>query len=84
MEPTDENLLLPAFRYGTSEFLKAIGASKVVIGVSGGIDSAVNAALYRSILPAENILLVNTPTRYNLSSQKALLPSLPRTLAASS
>ena len=80
MEPTDENLLLPAFRYGTSEFLKAIGASKVVIGVSGGIDSAVNAALYRSILPAENILLVNTPTRYNSELTKGLAAELAKNL----
>lgn len=80
MEPTDENLLLPAFRYGTSEFLKAIGVNKVVIGVSGGIDSAVNAALYRSILPAENILLVNTPTRYNSELTKGLAAELAENL----
>lgn len=50
MVPCKEDMLLPALRYGVRKFLESIGQDRVVIGISGGIDSAVNAALYRSIL----------------------------------
>lgn len=76
MSPYEGDMLLPAMRYGVSKFLEAIGVSKVVIGVSGGIDSAVNAALYRSVLPADHLLLVNTPTRFNSALTKDLAKKL--------
>ncbi len=67
-----------AIRYGTERFMKACGVERVVVGASGGIDSAVVAALYRRILPAEQILLVNMPSRFN--SQTTI--GLARQLAA--
>jgi NAD+ synthase (glutamine-hydrolysing) len=36
-----------------------------VVGVSGGIDSAVVAAIYSRILPPDRLLLVNMPSRFN-------------------
>ena len=53
-----------------------IGVHKVVIGVSGGIDSAVNAALYATVLPPEDILLVNMPSCYNSDTTKSLAKEL--------
>ena len=38
---------------------------KVIIGISGGIDSAVASALYADILGAENITLINMPSKFN-------------------
>ena len=38
---------------------------RIVVGTSGGIDSALAAALYASALGAENVFLVNMPSRYN-------------------
>ncbi len=83
MPPYEGDMLLPAMRYGVKTFLDSIGVSKVVIGVSGGIDSAVNAALYRSVLPAENLLLVNTPTRFNSEMTKGFAKDLAANLSAS-
>jgi NAD+ synthase (glutamine-hydrolysing) len=57
--------LFDAILYGTKQFMKACGVERVVVGVSGGIDSAVVAALYRHILPADRLLLVNMPSRFN-------------------
>lgn len=76
MAPFKGSLLLPALRYGVGKFLSSIGVDRVVIGVSGGIDSAVNAALYRSVLPEGHLLLVNTPTRFNSEMTKGLAKKL--------
>lgn len=76
MNPFRCSLLLPALRYGVKKFLSSIHVDRVVIGVSGGIDSAVNAALYRSVLPEGHLLLVNTPTRFNSEMTKGLAKKL--------
>ncbi|MCL4441508.1 MAG: NAD(+) synthase, partial [Firmicutes bacterium] len=39
-----------ALRFGIERFLSSIGMDRVVVGVSGGIDSAVSACLYASVL----------------------------------
>lgn len=72
--PSDGDIqhIYTALYYGIKKFMAAIGMQKVVIGVSGGIDSAVAAALYARVLPPENILLVNMPSIYNSATTKNL------------
>ena len=82
MDPFRGSLLLPALRYGVKKFLSSIHVDRVVIGISGGIDSAVNAALYRSVLPEGHLLLVNTPTRFNSEMTKGLAKKLADNLDA--
>jgi len=53
-----------AIEYGTRKFMDLCGVRRVVIGISGGIDSSVVAALYSRILPADDLLLVNMPGAY--------------------
>lgn len=69
-----------ALSYGVKKFLKSIGMKKVVIGVSGGIDSAVAAALYVDILGPEHVLLVNMPSIYNSITTKSLSYQLAKNL----
>lgn len=57
---------------GIQSFLKQCGLERVVIGLSGGIDSAVVAALFRRSLPPENILAANLPSQYNSPTTIAL------------
>lgn len=59
-----------AVRYGTAKFLQQLGIGKMAVGLSGGIDSAVAAALYTDILGPQNVLLVNMPGRYNAELTK--------------
>ncbi|MBR3051685.1 MAG: NAD(+) synthase, partial [Selenomonadaceae bacterium] len=51
-----------------------------VIGVSGGIDSAVAAALYTKICGAENVYLVNMPSKFNSATTKNLSEQLAKNL----
>ena len=45
--------------------LKRQNLSRIVIGASGGIDSALTAAIYTRVVGAENVLLANLPSHHN-------------------
>ncbi|HIW20770.1 MAG TPA: NAD(+) synthase [Candidatus Dorea intestinavium] len=62
--------------YGVTNFLQQTNIKKMVVAVSGGIDSAVAAAIYTKILGKENVLLVNIPTKNNSSLTQKLACSL--------
>ena len=64
--------LFKALQYGIRQFLAQTGIKMIVIGASGGIDSAFNAALYSTVLPPENLYLINMPSRYNSDMTKDL------------
>ena len=63
-------------RYAVRKFLARIHMKRVVIGISGGIDSAVAAALYVDAIGAENVLLVNMPSKFNSATTKGLAAQL--------
>lgn len=69
-----------ALTYGIREFLAGIHMKKVVIGISGGIDSAVAAALYAKIISPENLLLVNMPSVFNSKTTRSLSEQLAENL----
>ncbi len=72
--------IFQSLRYGTEKFLAQIGLDKVVIGVSGGIDSAVAAALYADILGPDKVLLANLPSVYNSATTRNLAEELAKNL----
>lgn len=71
-----------AIIFGIKGFLARLGISRIVIGVSGGIDSAVTSALYGAILPPEDILLVGMPGPYTSQLTRGLGLKLARNIGA--
>ena len=64
------------FQYAIREWTKRNNIRNVVIGVSGGIDSAVSAALYASVLPRDAITLVNLPGPFTSATTRNLAQQL--------
>src|SRR3989344_3430857 len=57
-----EELVFKAIRLGLNDYLKKCGFKKVLVGISGGIDSAIVAAIARHSLGAKNVLGVLMPS----------------------
>jgi len=72
--------LFVALQYQIRSYMRAAGLQKVVIGVSGGIDSAVSAALFASVLAPEDLLLINMPGAFNSGKTKNLAADLGKAL----
>lgn len=72
----ETDIIYHTLRYGAQQFLKQCGINKMTIGLSGGIDSAVTAAMYTDILGPENVLLLNLPSRYNSEATKNIAQRL--------
>ena len=69
-----------ALVYMIRENLKKFHIERMVIGASGGIDSAVSAALYVEAIGAKNVYLVNMPTRFNSDTTKNAARDLAKNL----
>ena len=66
--------LFHALSLGTRDYLHKCGFKSAVLGLSGGIDSAVTACIAAHALGAENVVGVTMPTQY--SSQGSIDDSL--------
>ena len=54
-----------ALALGIRDYVSKNGFSKVVIGISGGIDSALTACLAVDALGSSNVIGVSMPSRYS-------------------
>ena len=61
---SDTESVLNALIMGTRDYMKKCGFSKAVIGLSGGIDSALTAYIAAEALGRENVLTVFMPSPY--------------------
>ncbi|WP_028295482.1 NAD+ synthase [Olivibacter sitiensis] len=64
-EPSEEALIHDALVLGIRDFFQKSGFSKAILGLSGGIDSAVVASLACEALGAENVMAVLMPSVYS-------------------
>ena len=66
--PPEEDDTEGAYRalvLGTRDYVRKCGFKKVLVGLSGGIDSALVAAIAAEALGAENVLAVGMPSPYS-------------------
>ncbi len=55
---------------GTRDYIRKNGFSKVVIGLSGGIDSALVAVIAAEALGSDNVVGITMPSRFNTSETR--------------
>jgi len=80
VEPSEGAYLRRSLGMGLQENLDKQGLEAVVVGLSGGIDSAVVAALAAENLGPKRVLGVALPTRYTSAESLALAEEQARTL----
>lgn len=62
---SDEHAAFDALVMGVRDYAHKCGFKKAVLGLSGGIDSALTAAIAEEALGRENVIGVAMPTRYS-------------------
>jgi NAD+ synthetase len=67
----DEELLYRALVLGVRDYLRKVGFAGAVLGLSGGIDSAVTAVIAAAALGPSNVLGVSLPSRYSSPGSKS-------------
>ncbi|MGD0941172.1 MAG: NAD+ synthase [Terracidiphilus sp.] len=66
-EDNDTEAAYRALVLGTRDYVRKCGFKKVLVGLSGGIDSALVAAIASEALGAENVVAVGMPSPYSSS-----------------
>ncbi|HEX7896398.1 MAG TPA: NAD+ synthase [Planctomycetota bacterium] len=77
---TDAEALYRALVLGTRDYAHKCGFKKAVVGLSGGVDSAVVAAIASDALGHENVLGLSMPSMYTSDASKKDAEALARTL----
>jgi NAD+ synthase (glutamine-hydrolysing) len=65
LEKDDTAAAYDALVLGTRDYVRKCGFRKVLVGLSGGIDSALVAAIAKDALGAENVLGIGMPSPYS-------------------
>jgi len=76
----DARSVLAALVLGTRDYARRCGFGKAVIGLSGGIDSALVAAIAARALGPENVLGVTMPSRYSSEGSRRDAAALAKNL----
>lgn len=69
LDPIDE--VYRALVLGTRDYVRKNGFCKVVMGLSGGVDSALTAAIAAAALGADNVIGVTMPSRFNTAETRS-------------
>jgi NAD+ synthase (glutamine-hydrolysing) len=77
---TEEEEIYTALTFALREYCRQTGYERALLGISGGIDSAVCAALAADALGAKNILGVSLPSRHSSEQTREDTAALCRNL----
>ena len=80
LDPAEE--MLRALILGTRDYVTKNGFEKIVLGLSGGIDSALVAAVAAEALGPANVVCVFMPSRYTSDDSREDAEALARNLGA--
>lgn len=79
--PIDETArIYSTLKFGIQDFLLQQNIKKITVGLSGGIDSAVAAALFVDILGKNNVQLINMPSKYTSDITQKLAKNIAKNL----
>jgi NAD+ synthetase len=78
--PTEIAYAYEALLTGTADYVRKCGFKKVLVGLSGGVDSAVVAAIAVDALGAENVLGVSMPGPFSSAGSKSDAATLAKNL----
>jgi NAD+ synthase (glutamine-hydrolysing) len=80
-QPTDSvDEIYQALVLGTRDYARKNGFTKVLLGLSGGVDSSVTAAVAAAAIGAENVLGITMPSKFNSPETKADAEKVARNL----
>jgi NAD+ synthase (glutamine-hydrolysing) len=80
IDPSDERSALDALALGTRDYARRCGFSRALLGLSGGIDSALVAGVAARALGPANVLGVAMPSRYSSAGSLRDAAALAETL----
>jgi len=80
MDLDEPGAILEALCLGVRDYVSKLGIGSVIVGLSGGIDSAVTAAIAVRALGAQRVLAVTMPSRFTSASALEGARSLARNL----
>ena len=65
VDPSEDAAVYQALVLGTRDYVRKCGFSKVLVGLSGGVDSALVAAIAVDALGKENVTTIGMPSQYS-------------------